>query len=42
MEIKKIAVQEHSRQKVIETPISTNKPGMVVHGCGPSYVGRLK
>jgi heterodisulfide reductase subunit A-like polyferredoxin len=29
-------------QKVLETPISTNKkPGVVVHTCHPNYTGRI-
>jgi hypothetical protein len=34
-------VQCQSRQKVRKTPISTNKPGMVVHNRNLSYVGGI-
>jgi hypothetical protein len=39
MEVGKIAVGDQPMQKVSETPISTNKLGMIVHACGPIYMG---
>jgi hypothetical protein len=39
VEIGKIVVQSQPRQKVSNTPISTNKPGLVAHVCKPSYMG---
>jgi hypothetical protein len=36
--IRRIMIRGQSGQKVSETPISTNKPGMVAHNCYPSYV----
>jgi hypothetical protein len=39
--MERIEVQGQTEQKVSETPISTNKPGMVVHSCNPSYPGGI-
>jgi hypothetical protein len=40
VEIRRIMVQEQSRQKVSENPISTNKSGKAVQTtCGYSYSG---
>jgi hypothetical protein len=39
VEIGKTAVQGQPKQKVSETSISINKPGMVVSTYDPSYVG---
>jgi hypothetical protein len=40
-EIRKIVVQHQPGKKVSETPISTNKPAVVVHTCHPSYTGGI-
>jgi hypothetical protein len=34
-----VVVQAQPEQKVSETPISTNKPGMVAPNCNHSYLG---
>jgi hypothetical protein len=39
VEIEKIAVQASLGKKTSQTPISTNKTGVVVHACDPSCVG---
>jgi hypothetical protein len=41
LEIKRIEVQGQPRKKLVRPPppISTNKPGTVVHVCDPSYLG---
>jgi hypothetical protein len=39
VEIERITVQDQPGQKVRETPISINKLGVMVHICGPSYLG---
>jgi hypothetical protein len=39
VKIRRITVRGQPRQKVSETPISTNKLCMVVHTCDPSYLG---
>jgi hypothetical protein len=36
-----LATQKASPGKVSETPFSTNKPGIVVCTCDPSYVGDI-
>jgi hypothetical protein len=36
-EIRRVTVQGQHGQKASETPFSINKPGMVLHACGPSY-----
>jgi hypothetical protein len=33
-------IQDLPKKKLSETPISTNKLGMVVCACGPSYMGK--
>jgi hypothetical protein len=40
-EIWRIVVRGHLGQKVSETPISTNKLGMVVYACNPRYMGSI-
>jgi hypothetical protein len=37
----RIVVQDWPRQKVLETPISTNKPGLMVCACDPNYTGSV-
>jgi hypothetical protein len=41
VEIERIMVWCQSRQKVSKTPLSTNKYGMVVHACNPSFLGGI-
>jgi hypothetical protein len=38
VEIRRMEIQGQSGQKVSKNPISTNKLGMVVHVCHPSYI----
>jgi hypothetical protein len=37
VEIRRITVPGQPRQKVRKTPMSTNKTGVLVHACNPSY-----
>jgi hypothetical protein len=41
VEISRIMVESHPGQNNSKTPISTNKLGVVVSICGPSYVGGM-
>jgi hypothetical protein len=41
VEIRKIVIHHQARQKVSAPPISTNKPGVVVHRCNLSYAGHM-
>jgi hypothetical protein len=40
-EIRRMKVQDQPGQKVIKTPISTNKLGLVAYACNPSHVGNV-
>jgi hypothetical protein len=42
VEIWKIAVQDQSRQKSYQDPISTEQAGVVIYACDPSYNGGHK
>jgi hypothetical protein len=41
-EIRKIRICSQMRQKDREIPISTNKPGIMVNICNPSYTGGIE
>jgi hypothetical protein len=41
VEIQRIELEFSLGKTVNETPISTNKPGVVIHACNPSYVGSI-
>jgi hypothetical protein len=42
VEIQSITIQGQPKQKVSETPISINKPGMVAYACHPSWKGGIR